>query len=203
LHVNAQSLILFYMSEVNSSAELCGKLLIAMPGMGDSRFEKSVVYMCAHSDTGSMGLIVNKPSRELNFDELLEQLGIDKETATDSPKVHFGGPVDIGRGFVLHSADYGDQDTTMKVDERFGMTASIDVLEDLASGCGPKQALLALGYAGWGAGQLDDEILRNGWLTCEATPELVFEAKNDSKWALALKSLGIDPLMLSSAAGRA
>lgn len=191
------------MSEVNSSADLSGKLLVAMPGMADSRFEKSVVYLCAHSGSGSMGLIVNKPSRELKFDDLLEQLGIEKDTATTSPKVHFGGPVEIGRGFVLHSADYGAHDTTMKVDGRFGMTATIDVLEDLASGRGPERSLLALGYAGWGAGQLDDEILRNGWLTCEATPELVFEAKNDSKWALALKSLGIDPLMLSSSAGRA
>lgn len=183
---------------------LGGKLLIAMPGMGDPRFEKSVVFLCAHSDEGAMGLIVNKPLAELSFSELLEQLGIERDPAARDIRVHFGGPVEHARGFVLHSGDYGSgSDSTLRVDSRFAMTATLDVLEAIASGKGPADSLLALGYAGWGPGQLEGEIRQNGWLTCEAAPELVFGSKDTTKWERALRSLGIDPLMLSAAAGRA
>ncbi|MFV2034711.1 MAG: YqgE/AlgH family protein [Halocynthiibacter sp.] len=191
------------MNRGESSAELSGKLLIAMPGMGDRRFEKAVVYICVHSPDGSMGLIVNKPSFELDFEALLKQLSIEQSAEIIPPQVHFGGPVELGRGFVLHSAEYGQGDGTMKVDQSFAMTATLDVLEDLAQGQGPKRALLALGYAALGPGQLESEIVQNGWLTCDASTGVVFEEANETKWEAALKSLGIDPLMLSSTAGHA
>jgi len=183
--------------------DLSGKLLIAMPGMGDPRFDRSVIFVCAHSGDGAMGLIVNKPAADLTFDALLKQLGITKTERARPIRVHFGGPVEHARGFVLHSADYGGEGTTLKVDEHFGMTATLDILEAIARGAGPNASLLALGYAGWGPGQLEDEIGRNGWLTCEAQPDLVFSERNDRKWQLALKTLGVDPLTLSAAAGRA
>lgn len=182
---------------------LSGKLLIAMPGMGDPRFEKSVIFMCAHSDDGAMGLIVNKPAGDLNFDDLLEQLGIEKSPEGRDIHIHFGGPVEHGRGFVLHSADYATPGTTLQVDDGMAMTATLDILDDLAHGGGPQRSLLALGYSGWGPGQLEGEIVQNGWLTCDADPEIVFDADNGSKWGRALKLLGIDPLTLSAAAGRA
>lgn len=182
---------------------LSGKLLIAMPGMGDPRFEHSVVFLCAHSEDGAMGLIVNKPASDLSFDELQDQLGIARTDRSQEIRVHFGGPVEHSRGFVLHSADYGGEGATLKVDEHFGMTATLDILQAIAAGDGPSSSMLALGYAGWGPGQLEDEILRNGWLTCDAAPELVFSDRNDSKWSDALKTLGVDPISLSSAAGRA
>ena len=182
---------------------LTGKLLIAMPGMGDPRFDRSVVFLCAHSDREAMGLIVNKPARGLGFPDLLQQLRI--EAGPDCPelKVHYGGPVEHGRGFVLHSADYTSNSSTLRVDDGFGMTATLDVLEDMARGNGPARAMLMLGYAGWGPGQLEREIAANGWLTAEASPDLVFAADDAAKWAAALASLGIDPLLLSAAAGHA
>ncbi|WP_425051458.1 YqgE/AlgH family protein [Psychromarinibacter sp. S121] len=183
--------------------DLSGKLLIAMPGMGDPRFEKSVVFMCAHSDDGSMGLIVNKPAPGVAMDDLLEQLDIPRGAASEGVGVHFGGPVEHGRGFVLHSGDYATQSSTLQVDDRFGMTATLDILQDMASGGGPEKRILALGYSGWGPGQLEDEIQQNGWLTCDATPEIVFAADNGGKWSAALASLGIDPLSLSAEAGHA
>lgn len=182
---------------------LDGQLLIAMPGMGDPRFEKSVVFMCAHSEDGALGLIVNKPSPDLEFSDLLQQLDINVGPSNRDIRVHFGGPVEHGRGFVLHSGDYTSSDATLKVDDSFGMTATLDVLEDIARGTGPETALLALGYAGWGPGQLEDEILQNGWLTCDAVTELVFGAENDAKWEGALKTLGVDALTLSATAGHA
>lgn len=183
--------------------DLSGKLLIAMPGMGDPRFEHSVVFLCAHSDDGAMGLIVNKPARDLSFDKLADQLGIARTDRAREIRVHFGGPVEHSRGFVLHSRDYAGSGSTLKVDDRFGMTATIDILEAIAAGRGPSASLLALGYAGWGPGQLEDEILRNGWLTCDAAPDLVFSDRNAEKWTRALGTLGVDPLTLSAAAGRA
>ncbi|MGB3316877.1 MAG: YqgE/AlgH family protein [Albidovulum sp.] len=182
---------------------LSGKLLIAMPGMGDPRFEHSVVFLCAHSDDGAMGLIVNKPAPDLSFDDLQDQLGIKRSDRSQEIRVHFGGPVEHSRGFVLHSADYGGEGATLQVDTLFGMTATIDILNAIAAGEGPSSSLLALGYAGWGPGQLENEILRNGWLTCDAAPELVFSDQNDSKWSKALRTLGVDPISLSSTAGRA
>jgi putative transcriptional regulator len=192
------------MQDVTAEMQLGGKLLIAMPGMGDPRFEKSVVFLCAHSDEGAMGLIVNKPMAELSFSELLAQLEIPRAPGARDIRVHFGGPVEHARGFVLHSGDYNaGSDTTLRVDSRFGMTATLDILEAIAGGRGPAESLLALGYAGWGPGQLESEILQNGWLTCDAAPEIVFGAADSTKWERALNTLGIDPLMLSSAAGRA
>lgn len=182
---------------------LSGKLLIAMPGMGDPRFEHSVVFLCAHSPEGAMGLIVNKPARDLTFDRLADQLGIARTDRSREIRVHFGGPVEHARGFVLHSADYQGSGSTMRVDEKFGMTATVDILEAIAAGRGPAASLLALGYAGWGPGQLEHEILANGWLTCDAAPELVFADRDAEKWSRALKTMGVDPLTLSAAAGRA
>jgi putative transcriptional regulator len=186
-----------------STDSLEGKLLIAMPGMGDPRFERSVVFMCAHSSDGALGLIVNKPAPELRFATLIEQLGIGPVDPKRDIRVHFGGPVENGRGFVLHSADYLSNTSTLKVTDAFGMTATLDVLEEIARGDGPASALLALGYSGWGPGQLESEILQNGWLTCDAVPDIVFGDKDETKWSAALKTLGVDPIMLSGSAGRA
>ena len=185
------------------NVNLCGKLLIAMPGMNDPRFEKSVVYMCAHSDEGAMGLILNKPTHEVAFADLLKQLSIEALPDMPDTPIYFGGPVEVGRGFVLHSADYDLDEITLQVDTQFGMTATRDVLTDIANGEGPNQALLALGYAGWGAGQLEYEIQQNGWLTSDATLEVVFDVPDADKWVAALKLLGVDALMLSATAGRA
>lgn len=183
--------------------DLSGKLLIAMPGMIDPRFDRSVVFLCAHSKDGAMGLIVNKPTSELSFAALLRQLKIPLADRSRDIRVHFGGPVEHGRGFVLHTTDYSGPDTTLQVDDRFGMTATIDILEAIAQGQGPAESLLALGYAGWGPGQLESEIAQNGWLTADASVDLVFDADDARKWGRALAALGIDPLTLSGTAGRA
>ncbi len=183
--------------------DLTGKLLIAMPDMGDPRFAHSVIYMCAHAEDGGMGLIVNKPQSEIRFGDLLDQLGIDRVQGVRDIRVHFGGPVDHARGFVLHSSDYCSESGTLQVDDRIGMTATIDVLEDIGKGQGPKVSMLALGYAGWGPGQLESEIAQNGWLTCDPRDDIVFGQANEKKWTAALKVLGIDPVLLSATAGRA
>jgi putative transcriptional regulator len=182
---------------------LTGKLLIAMPGMSDPRFDHSVVLICAHSEDGAMGLIVNKPTSDVRLRDLMEQLSITPAAGLRDRPVHFGGPVEHGRGFVLHSNDYTSSISSLVVEGQFGMTATLDVLEELAQGEGPAQAIMALGYAGWGPGQLEGEIASNGWLTAEALPELVFAADNGGKWAAALKTLGVDALSLSADAGRA
>lgn len=193
-----------FMESRNTEMDLSGKLLIAMPGMGDSRFDRSVVYMCAHSPEGAMGLIINKPAPELSFSELLRQLGIPGGGDERNIRVHLGGPVEHGRGFVLHSDEYHSKsDTTLNVDDGFGLTATLDILSDIARGDGPVQSLLALGYAGWGPGQLEAEITQNGWLTCDASAPLVFDDDDCGKWANALKHMGINPVMLSGDAGRA
>ncbi len=183
--------------------ELTGKLLIAMPGMGDPRFEKSVVFICAHSEDGAMGLIVNKPTPDLKMDDLLEQLRIPTGEGSKGINVYFGGPVEHGRGFVLHSGDYQAREATLVVDDRFAMTATQEVLEAIARGTGPRASMLMLGYAGWGPGQLEQEIMHNGWLVVDASPELVFNPDNGGKWEAALAALGVDPVSLSAAAGRA
>ena len=188
---------------VEMDSNLCGKLLIAMPDMGDPRFAGSVVYMCAHSEEGAMGLIVNKPQPEIRFAALLEQLEIPKSGEVRDIRVHFGGPVENSRGFVLHSEDYRSEAGTMEVEDGVCMTATLDVLEDIAKGKGPESSMLALGYSGWGPGQLENEIGQNGWLTCDARPEIIFGRANEHKWSAALKILGIDPVLLSSTAGRA
>ena len=188
--------------QIEEQMELGGKMLIAMPGMGDPRFATSVVLMCAHSPEGAMGLIVNKPTEGMTLADILKQLEIAPQGGRDI-KLHFGGPVEGARGFVLHSPDYNTGVSTLQVNPDFSMTATIDILEDMAHGDGPDQALMALGYAGWGPGQLEDEIAANGWLTCEATPEMVFDVTDDEKWAAALKSIGVDALLLSPDAGHA
>lgn len=184
--------------------DLTGKLLIAMPGMGDIRFEHSVVFICSHGDDGAMGLIVNKPADDLRLADLLKQLDIKPGApGRGQMPVHFGGPVETVRGFVLHSTDYDANLHSMQVTDAFSMTATMDILEDLATGSGPRQALMMLGYAGWGPGQLESEIAMNGWLTTEADPGLIFDLGDDEKWGAALKTLGVDPLTLSASAGRA
>ncbi|MDX2484734.1 MAG: YqgE/AlgH family protein [Pseudodonghicola sp.] len=184
--------------------DLTGKLLIAMPDMGDLRFEHSVVFLCSHGKDGAMGLIVNKPAAELRLADLLKQLDIkpDPPERGQMP-VYFGGPVETARGFVLHSSDYDSSLHSMEVTEAFRMTATLDILEDIANGTGPQRALLMLGYAGWGQGQLEAEIAMNGWLTTDADPDLVFGPPDGGKWEAALKTLGVDPLSLSASAGRA
>ncbi|MCR8548114.1 YqgE/AlgH family protein [Salipiger sp. P9] len=191
------------MDNASGVTDLTGKMLIAMPGMGDPRFEHSVVYMCAHSDEGAMGLIVNKPSGDVTMAGLLEQLSITPGPGLDRLKVHFGGPVEMGRGFVLHSPDYLSGLTTLKVDERFHMTGTLDVLETIARGEGPAQWMAMLGYAGWGPGQLEGELAQNGWLVCDASPELVFGTADAAKWEAALNSLGIPAHLLSAEGGTA
>ncbi len=186
---------------MDKPAYLTGQLLIAMPGMGDPRFAKSVIYMCAHSGDGAMGLVVNRELESLKFSDLLEQLGVDKGDVGDMP-VHFGGPVETGRGFVLHSADY-KQEGTLIVDDSIALTATVDILRAIADGAGPQRRLLALGYAGWAPGQLESEIQANGWLNVPADDEIVFGQKLDDKWRRAIGKLGIDASMLSSEAGRA
>lgn len=187
---------------LDMTTNLTGQLLIAMPGMGDPRFSGAVVLLCDHSEDGAMGLIVNKPVTEISFAEMISQLGIE---AMQPPRIPilYGGPVETGRGFVLHSADYGDEEGTLKVVGGFGMTATLDVLEDLAHGEGPERAVMALGYSGWAPGQLEAEIGRNGWLTCDADPAIVFGPDMSGKWEAALAKLGVSPLMLSADAGRA
>lgn len=184
--------------------DLTGKLLIAMPGMGDVRFEHSVVFMCSHTDQGAMGLIINKPAGDVTLADLLEQLDITADTPDhQKAPVHFGGPVEGARGFVLHSPEYDSPLHSMKVSDQFSMTATLDILEDIASGQGPAQALMMLGYAGWGPGQLESEISMNGWLTVDGDAALVFGVDDGAKWTAALKLLGVDPLGLSASAGRA
>ncbi|MDJ0822222.1 MAG: YqgE/AlgH family protein [Paracoccaceae bacterium] len=185
------------------ATNLTGHLLIAMPGMGDPRFEHSVVFLCDHSDQGAMGLIINKPAADLDLTTLLEQLSIDVKSDLSQQRVHFGGPVETGRGFVLHSPDYESVVTTLEVCDDIHMTATLDVLEDIGRGAGPEQQLMLLGYAGWGPGQLENELAQNGWLVCDASPLLVFATPNAEKWEAALESLGVTAVALSSEGGRA
>ncbi|OIQ06839.1 MAG: hypothetical protein AUK60_04970, partial [Rhodobacteraceae bacterium CG2_30_10_405] len=182
--------------------ELGGSILIAMPGLGDPRFAKSVILVCAHSGDGAMGIIVNKPAPELSFTGLLDQLKIPRVPGGRDIRVHFGGPVERARGFVLHSADFAAGHATMAVPGGFGMTATLDILQALAGGGGPRAALLALGYAGWGPGQLEAEIARNDWLTAPAAEALIFAADDRGKWSAALQRMGIDPVALSATSGR-
>jgi putative transcriptional regulator len=189
---------------------LDGQLLIAMPAMGDERFSRSVIYLCAHSSEGAMGIVINQQAPNISFTELLDQLNIAPDEdrislpeSLDSMAVHFGGPVETGRGFVLHSADYFKAESTLPVDDSMCLTATIDILRDIAKGSGPDTALLALGYAGWGPGQLEDEIQSNGWLNCPADPELIFDPEIGRKYNKALGSLGVDPIRLVNDSGHA
>jgi putative transcriptional regulator len=186
----------------DNSGYLVGQMLIAMPQMQDPRFERTVIYLCAHTEDGAMGLVINKLLDEVTFPDLLEQLDIDTGIDEDMIQVHFGGPVEAGRGFVLHSADYM-QESTLVVSDQFGMTATIDILKAIAEGDGPRRSLLALGYAGWGPGQLEDEIQQNGWLCVSADEALIFGPGVGDRWQQAMAKLGIDINMLSGDAGHA
>ncbi len=189
---------------------LDGQLLVAMPLMTDRRFERSVIYVCAHSAEGAMGLIINKSASNISFADLLSKLEIGVQPDVDlmpsnvaALPIHVGGPVETGRGFVLHSSDYFADDSTLEIDKHMCLTATVDILRAIAEGDGPEQAILALGYAGWSAGQLEDEIQANGWLNCPADPDLVFQTGLPDKYSTALTRLGIDPLHLVADAGHA
>ncbi len=185
-----------------SQGYLTGQLLIAMPAMRDPRFTRTVIYMCAHNSEGAMGLVVNRLVGSLTFPELLTQLGIDVPERKRDLRIHFGGPVDSGRGFVLHSDDY-TQDGTLMVEGGVALTATVDILKRIAGGAGPRHSLLALGYAGWGPGQLDSEIQANGWLHAPADDAIVFDEDLDGKWQRAIGKIGVDVSLLSGEAGHA
>lgn len=181
-----------------------GKLLVALPGMPDPRFEKSVIFMCAHSlETGAMGLVINKPIEGLNFRDLIEKLEIPTQPGTPDFPILYGGPMDTGRGFVLHSNDYEREDATLAVSADVSLTATLDILRAIAEGKGPERAIFALGYAGWAPGQIEDEIRANGWIHCDADAEILFSADANTKWSTAFSKLGIDISGLTSIAGRA
>ncbi len=187
----------------NDGEYLSGKLLVAMPGMRDPRFAQSVVYLCAHNEDGAMGIVVNRLIDSITFPELLEQLGIARPASTISDiQVHFGGPVESGRGFVLHSNDFHN-DATLQVDRDVSVTATVDILENIALDKGPHNSILALGYAGWRSGQLETEIRANGWLHVDADPELLFTTDCEDKWQRAFAKLGFAPELLSGEAGHA
>ena len=196
-------------SSSNRGGYLDGQMLVAMPGMTDERFAKAVIYVCAHSQDGAMGIIVNHPAQRVTFSEILVQLEV---AASDDPNASHppfdvpvvkGGPVETGRGFVLHSDDYYVDNSTLAIDEGVSLTATLDILRAIATGRGPRLAMLALGYAGWSPGQLESEIQANGWLNCAADSELIFDPALDNKYDRALQKIGIDPRMLSAEAGHA
>jgi len=186
-------------------AFLSGKLLLAMPGMADPRFERAVIALCVHDENGAVGIGIGHKRAGISFRQLLRQLDLDPGDAPDCA-VHHGGPVEPGRGFVLHSTDWGGQDTLQVNNEKgelFAMTGTIDVLRAIAEGRGPRQWIVALGYAGWGEGQLDEEMTRHGWFTARADPAMLFNTPTDERWAAAFKAEGIDPRLLASETGAA
>src|SRR5213078_3162715 len=189
---------------------LDGQMLIAMPSMGDDRFARSVIYVCAHSTEGAMGIVVNQPAAHISFADLLVQLEvipaadlIQLPTRAGGVRVLKGGPVDTQRGFVLHSSDFFIENSTLPIDNGVCLTATLDILKAIAHGEGPQSAVLALGYAGWAPGQLENEITQNGWLNCDADPELIFGTDIDTKYEKAMRKLGVDLGKLSSEAGHA
>jgi putative transcriptional regulator len=188
-------------SSLTSPTWLNGHLLIAMPGMQDPRFGRTVLYICSHSPEGAMGLIINRTYDEIRFADLMNQLGIVGDVTRELP-VHFGGPVDSSRGFVLHSADF-QADQTLVVNGSVALTATKDILQAIVQGDGPNRAIFALGYAKWFAGQLDSEIQANEWLTAPADKDLIFDRALDTKWERAIGQLGFNPAMLSGEAGHA
>jgi putative transcriptional regulator len=189
---------------------LDGQLLVAMPGMPDSRFARSVIYVCAHSPEGAMGIVVNQPAANVDFPDLLIQLDIIPSgrpiklpEKAEQMKVIRGGPVETGRGFVLHSADFYIDNSTLPIDEGICLTATVDILRAIARGDGPRDAVLALGYAGWSAGQLETEMQDNGWLNCPMDHDILFDGSFETKYERALRKIGIDPAMLSASSGHA
>lgn len=182
---------------------LAGQLLMAMPSMPDPRFARSVIYVCAHNPEGAMGLVVNKPFAALDFEGLLQQVGIEAPaTGGGTARVQFGGPVEAGRGFVLHSTDYSS-DKSIVIDDKIAVTSTLDVLQAIADGAGPRRRVVVLGYAGWSPGQLDAEIQANGWLSAPADEAILFDDDLSTKWERAIAKIGISPFMLSNEAGRA
>ncbi len=181
---------------------LAGQLLVAMPQMQDHRFVRSVIYLCLHNKDGAMGLVLNKVIGSLTLPELLTQLNISSSGLAEAPRIHFGGPVESGRGFVLHSADYTESESLV-VGDNLALTATLEILRAIGRGEGPRKSLLALGYAGWGPNQLDGELQQNGWLHVPADEEILFDGEIDSKWQRALGKLGVDLSALSSDAGHA
>jgi putative transcriptional regulator len=187
----------------NSQESLEGHFLIAMPSMFDPNFEQTVIYVCAHSEQGAVGLVVNQPTQSISFSDLLAQLKIPSLDIEAEQAILLGGPVETERGFVLHSTDYCKEDTTLKTSSTVGLTATLDILTAIANGEGPKRSLLAIGYSGWGPGQLEDEIQANGWLHCPADESLIFDLEFATKWERAIGLLGIDISQLSSDVGHA
>ena len=189
-------------AQPGDALSLTGQLLIAMPAMADARFATSVIFVCAHTEDGAMGIVVNRPLASPSFADLLQQLGVDPVPPARSIRLCQGGPVDHARGFVLHSADWTG-DGSLRVDDATALTASLDILKAIASGGGPQLGVLALGYAGWGPGQLEQEIVQNSWLSAPADAALLFDDQHDTKWRRALAKLKVDPLLLSARSGHA
>jgi putative transcriptional regulator len=189
---------------------LDGQFLVAMPGMEDPRFKRAVVYMCAHSADGAMGIVINHPAPHVSFPDLLVQLKIVPQEAdilqppgTDEVRVLQGGPVEQARGFVLHTPEVFIENSTLPLAEGLCLTATLDILKAIARGTGPRSAVLALGYAGWAPGQLETEINANGWLSCPADPQVIFDPDLEGKYIRVMRTIGVDPAALSSEAGRA
>ena len=195
--------------QLSSDGYLDGQLLIAMPSMTDPRFHRAVIYMCAHSREGAMGLVINQRAPHITLPKLLEQLDIDAPSfdtdgiGGEEMAVHFGGPVETSRGFVLHSSDYFAADSTLPINDSVCLTATVDILKAIAKGSGPNKAILALGYSGWAPGQLEREIQSNGWLNCPADFDIVFDNDLDNKYVRALHILGVDPSHLVGISGHA
>lgn len=186
---------------MNQSLYLTGQFLLAMPGMSDPRFDRAVIAMCAHDEEGAMGIGIGDAIDDLGLHELLRQFEIDPGEAPDAP-IHFGGPVEPGRGFVIHSQDWGGQDT-IDVAGRWALSGTLDILRAIAAGKGPSRWLVALGYAGWGQGQLDAELTTHGWFSVPGDPALIFATPCDQRWRRAFTGAGVDPAMLASGGGTA
>lgn len=187
---------------IDDRSFLTGQLLIAMPSMADPRFSRTVIYMCAHTAEGAMGLVLNRPVAKPTFEDLLRQLKVEPVPPARAIRLCAGGPVENGRGFVLHTTDWTG-DGSLLVNKAMALTASLDVLKVIAEGGGPRECLLALGYAGWGPGQLDKEIQQNAWLSAPADEVLLFDEGHDTKWRRAMGKLRIDPSLLSDVVGHA
>ena len=187
---------------LGGEGSLRGQLLIAMPNIQSGAFSKSVVYICAHNHSGAMGIIINQKLADVEFADLLSQLHLPLKHGISMPVVHVGGPVETGRGFVLHSHEYAKPDT-LKISDKLSMTGTVDVLRAIAQGRGPQRSLFALGYAGWSAGELENELQSNSWLTVQADEDILFHPDLEQKWLLSLTRLGVDPALLSDQAGHA
>lgn len=189
-------------SESADGPYLAGQLLIAMPGMPDPRFARSVIFMCAHNEDGAMGVVINKPFSSMDFEDLLKQVGVTPEVQAGTARVQFGGPVESQRGFVLHSTDYRTEKSVV-IGDIVAVTSTLDVLQSIAEGGGPRRRVVVLGYAGWSPGQLDAEIQANGWLSAPADEAILFDDDLSTKWERAIAKIGISPYALSAEAGHA